>query len=620
MKYWSFALMYILTFLTADCLNAQPERWQQRVSYKMEIDFDHRKSQFDGKQLLTYTNNSPDTLDKVFYHLYLNAFQPNSAMDIRSRTIADPDRRVGSRIANLKKAEQGWQEVTSLKMNGKKTDYKTTGTILEVTLPEPILPNSKVTFEMEFKAQVPQQIRRTGRYNNEGIEYSMAQWYPKMCNYDYQGWHANPYVGREFYGIWGDFDVQIEIASEYIVAATGILQDKTSIGYGYSQTDPEKRPKKHKWHFIAKDVHDFVWAADPDYTHKVHTAGDGTILRFFYQPGEKTTDNWEKLPAIMDECLQFLNTNYGKYPYPEYAFIQGGDGGMEYPMATLITGERSLVSLVGVSVHELIHSWFQGVLASNEALYHWMDEGFTSYAQDEAMNHLKKLKLIPGTPESNPHLQSIKGYINFALSGSEEAMITHADHFITNSAYGVASYTKGQVFLEQLRYIIGKDAFDRGMLRYFNEWKFRHPNTNDFIRIMEKVSGLELDWFKEYFVHTTHTIDYAVDEMYGKSIIIKRDGVMPMPLDIAIKAKDGKIYKYHIPLDLMRGHKKGDIFFNEFEVKSPWEWTHPEYKLLIDVNVKEIESIEIDPSQRLADVDRSNNFYPRLHKMEFPDK
>ena len=214
---------------------AQPDRWQQAVKYKMDVDFNIKKHQVEGEQILEYTNNSPDTLDKVFYHLYFNAFQPNSMMDVRSRTIIDPDRRVADRIVKLSKSEQGFQKINSLKMNGSKVEFKEVGTILEVTLKEPILPHSIVVFEMEFTAQVPSQIRRTGRFNKEGIEYSMAQWYPKMCNYDYQGWHANPYVGREFYGIWGDYDVKIEIPSNYIVAGTGVLQNKDEIGYGYSE-------------------------------------------------------------------------------------------------------------------------------------------------------------------------------------------------------------------------------------------------------------------------------------------------------------------------------------------------------------------------------------------------
>ena len=178
--------------------------------------------------------------------------------------------------------------------------------------------------------------------------------------------------------------------------------------------------------------------------------------------------------------------------------IQGGDGGMEYPMATLITGERSLGSLVGVSVHELMHSWYQMALGTNESLYAWMDEGFTSWASDEVMNHLRGQGLIPGRALDDPHASDYQGYVNFAKSGFEEPLITHADHFVTNTAYGIAAYVKGAVFLAQLEYVIGKEAFRKGMLRYYNTWKFKHPNANDFIRVMEKQSGLELDWYREY--------------------------------------------------------------------------------------------------------------------------
>ena len=590
---------------------SQPDRWQQAVKYTMDVDFNIKKHQFTGTQKLEFTNNSPDTLYKAFYHLYFNAFQPNSMMDVRSRTIADPDKRVGDRIAKLNKTEKGFMSVKSLMMNDRKVAYKTVGTILEVTLSDPILPHSTVVFDMEFVGQVPLQVRRSGRFSKEGIEYSMAQWYPKMCNYDYQGWHANPYVAREFYGIWGDFDVTIHMPSEYIIGATGVLQNKDEIGYGYSNSEPASRPNKMAWHFKAEKVHDFVWAADPDYQQIVHKAHDGTLIRFFYQPGEKTTENWQKLPAIMDESLRYINARYGKYPYPEYSFIQGGDGGMEYPMATLITGERSLVSLVGVGIHEWMHSWYQMMLGTNEALYHWMDEGFTSYGSNEVMNYLKVKKMIAGDPEENPHLEEVRGYCTFALSGKEEPLITHADHFMTNTAYGVASYTKGEVFLEQLRYIIGEHAFDKGMLRYFDTWKYKHPNPNDFIRIMEKVSGLELDWFKEYFVNTTQTIDYDIEDMKGKSLIIRKKGNMPMPLDITVKDKNGKMYYYYIPQEIMRGEKKGDRFFGDFKVMSDWAWTHPTYKLDIDVSLNDVEIIEIDASKRMADVDRENNIYPR---------
>ena len=598
--------------LIVQVVNAQPDRWQQAVDYKMDVDFNIKTHQLTGKQKLKYYNNSPDTLYKVFYHLYLNAFQPNSEMDVRSREIIDPDKRVGDRITKLKWNEQGFIKVEALKMNSKPVKYKVVGTILEVTLSKPILPRKSVVFDMDFISQLPLQIRRTGRFNAEGIEYSFAQWYPKMCNYDYQGWHAHPYVGREFYGIWGDFDVKITLPSNYVVAGTGYLQNKAEVGYGYSDKEPASRNPRMTWHFKANKVHDFVWAADPDYKQIVHKMTDGTVLRFFYQPGDKTDENWQKLPPVMEEVFNYVNNKYGKYPYKEYAFIQGGDGGMEYPMATLITGERGLVSLVGVSVHELVHSWYQMVLASNELLYPWMDEGFTSYVSDDVMNHLIMKKLIPGKYEDNPHLGSVRDYIKFSKTGYEEALSTHADHYTTNAAYNVASYVKGAVFLEQLRYIIGEDAFSKGMLVYFNTWKFKHPNPNDFIRIMEKVSGLELDWFKEYFVNTTDTIDYEIVEMRGNELIIKRIGQFPMPLDITVKLNDGTLLNYYIPLDMMRGSKKGDIVFHDFKENTPVSWVKTGFSIFINNNINDIDKVEIDASQRMADTDRNNNIWPRF--------
>ncbi len=597
-------------------LLAQPDRWQQRAEYKMEIDFNVKKHRYKGKQTLVYFNNSPEALDKVFYHLYFNAFQPGSMMDVRSTTIADPDRRVASRISKLEKDEIGYQEVKSLRHNGKAVSFKTVGTILEVSLNEAIPANSKATFEMEWEAQVPLQIRRSGRDNKEGIDYSMTQWYPKMCEYDYQGWHANPYVGREFHGIWGDFDVRIAIDRDYIIGGTGVLQNANEIGYGYEEKGTKvKRPKSKKltWHFIGENVHDFAWAADPDYTHRKLQLKDGPLLHFLYQKNEKTEEVWERLPSIMETAFPFMNSKFGVYPYPQYTVIQGGDGGMEYPMATLITGHRNLSSLVGVTVHELFHSWYQMILGTNESLYPWMDEGFTSYGSNETMNYLKSKGLIPGaTPTENPHLNSLRGYANFAQSGSEEPLSTHADHFSLNSAYSVASYVKGEVFLYQLSYILGKEAFDQGVLDYFNTWKFKHPNPNDFIRIMEKASGLELDWYKEYMVNTTHTIDYAIEsikEAGSKTeVTLRKVGKMPMPIDILVTEAGGKKTMYNIPLRMMRGEKT-DGTLGKLEVLEDWPWTHPEYKFELPIEMEKIVKIEIDPNHGMAETDIDNNVY-----------
>ena len=612
--------MLLAFCLTFGLLNAQPaERWQQKVAYTMDIDFDVKSHQFSGTQRIVYYNNSPDELSRVFYHLYFNAFQPGSMMEVRTRELPDGDNRIKGKITQMKPNEIGYLRVSSLKMDGKACDFQEVGTVLEVTLPKAIAPGDKATLDMEFTGQVPIQTRRSGRDNAEGIAYSMSQWYPKLCEYDYQGWHANPYVGREFHGVWGDFDVTLRIDSRYMVGATGYLQNAEKMGYGYSKGDafaPTPASGKTVWRFVAPNVHDFVWAADPDYTHTKLQAQDGPMMHFFFQKNDKTEEVWAKLPGIMDKAFTFINEKYGKYPYDVYSFIQAGDGGMEYPMATLITGERPLNSLVGVSVHELMHSWYQMILGTNESLYAWMDEGFTSYASDEVMNYLAKEGLLPGRKYTeNPHASSYIGFANFTKSGLEEPLSTHADHFTTNAAYGVGSYVKGAIFLHQLEYIVGEEAFDRGMLRYFDTWKYKHPNPNDFIRVMEKESGLELDWYREYMVNSTKTVDYAIKNVKkGKSnkesiVTLERKGEMPMPMDVVVTLGNGEIVHCHIPLRIMRGEKQEKPAKGQYVVLPDWPWTHPTYELAVPAKIKKISRVEIDPSGRLMDVDRDNNAY-----------
>lgn len=611
-----FSLITTILFLF-HFSNAQTDRWQQQAEYKMEIDMDVNTHQFTGKQTIKYYNNSPDELDKVFYHLYFNAFQPGSMMDMRNRSLSDSDRRVKGRIQNLKPNEIGYHKIKSLTLNGAPVKYEIVGTILEVSLDTPIPPESNVTFEMEFDSQVPVQIRRSGRDNAEGISYSMSQWYPKMCEYDYQGWHANPYIGREYYGIWGDFDVKISIDKKFILGGTGYLQNAIEIGYGYEDKGTTvNRPSGEKltWHFFAPNVHDFVWAADPDYKHTSFKRKDGMVMHFLYQPGEKTNDNWEQLPKVMDAAFGFINENFGQYPYKQYSFIQGGDGGMEYPMATLITGNRRFTSLIGVSIHELMHSWYQMILGTNESLYAWMDEGFTEYATTETEHYLKSNKLMPGKPAEKLHAGTNNGFINFTKTKLEEPLTTHADHFQTNRAYGVAAYVKGHVYLTQLQYIMGKPTFDKAMLDYFEAWKFKHPNANDFIRIMEKASGLELDWYKEYMVHTTFTPDYGIESVKkGKkkstTVSLKKVGKMPMPLDVVVTFKDGSKEVFNIPLRIMRGEKSAESADQKFTVLEDWPWTNETYELTINEKLKKIVSIEIDPSERMLDGNKADNTY-----------
>ncbi len=557
--------------------------WQQHADYKMNIDMDVNTFQYTGNQELVYTNNSPNVLNKVFYHLYFNAFQPGSEMDVRSRTIADPDPRVGNRISKLQPNEIGYIKVNSLKQNGKTVTYETVGTVLEVDLASPIKPGESVAFNMNFDGQVPLQIRRSGRNNEEGVALSMTQWYPKLAEYDFEGWHADPYIGREFHGVWGNFDVTLTIDKNYVVGGTGYLKEEKESG------------NKKTLHFTAPNVHDFTWAADPDYIHDTAQVPNGPLLNFYYKStlDKEKLENWKKMQPKAVELMQYFSKHIGNYPYNQYSIIQGGDGGMEYAMCTLITGNRNFGSLVGVTAHEMAHTWFQFLLATNEAKHEWMDEGFTSYISSWAMNGIFK------SNNPNPSANAYRGYYYLANSGKEQPLTTHADRYQYNEAYGISAYSKGQVFMAQLGYVIGAENLKKTIKQYFNDWSFKHPTPNDFIRVAEKVSGLELDWYLTDFGQTTNTIDYAVKSINGNSITIERKGLMPMPIDLKVIYEDGSTEDFYIPLQIMRGEKPTTATTIE-----DWAWAYPTYTLETKKTVK---SVQIDPSGLMADVDQTNN-------------
>ncbi len=582
--------------------------WQQHVDYTMDVVMNVDNFQYSGSQKLVYTNNSPDTLHQVFYHLFYNAFQPGSEMDVRSRTIADPDARVRDRISKLSPQEIGYLKLKNIRQDGKKIEGKTVGTIYQLKLDQPLLPGQKTTLSLDFDGQVPLQIRRAGRDNAEGVALSVSQWYPKLAEYDFEGWHADPYIAREFHGVWGDFDVRITIDKDYVVGGSGYLQNPEEVGHGY-QENPD-HPVKHDgktltWHFIAPKVHDFMWAADPEYLHDIVQTNDGeTTLHFLYKNKPSVIENWKQLEKDALRLYDFYTSHVGPYPYDQYSIIQGGDGGMEYAMATLVVGDKPYGSLLGTTAHEWAHSWFHMVLATNESTHPWMDEGFTSYISTLFMNSIKK------EPSAFPFKNYYASYSKLANSGEEQPETTHSDRYKTNLNYSVNAYTKGALFLYQLGYLIGEDNLSKTLKRYYREWGFKHPTPNDFIRVAEKVSGAELQWYLTDWIKTTNTIDYAIDQVSGEGaqtkVTLKRIGLMPMPLDIKVEYTDGASEYFYIPLRMMYWSKP-----EAKNIQSDWPWTNPTYELKINRPEAQLKRIEIDPSQRMMDVNRVNNVYQR---------
>ena len=632
-KKLSLFVIAIIIFVSG--VSAQADRWQQRIDYKINAALDVATNIVKGTEDIVYTNNSTDTLRKVYFHLYWNAFQPNSSMDLRSRELGkntmtnrrgdvmkDWDARVTDRIQKLTPAEIGYQRVSQILIAGKAQKLIEHETILEVQLTNPIAPKTSAKLSLVFEAQVPKQIRRSGRDNAEGVRFSMSQWYPKIVEYDYQGWSTNPYIAREFYGVWGNFDVSLQLAKNYTVAATGVLQNPNAVANAQGLKT---------WNFKGNNIHDFVWAADDQFKHLSKEVRKGLTIHVYYKEKDAKSDSaWSNILYAAEKVLPYIEKNFGAYPYPQYSFIQGGDGGMEYAMATLIKGQS-----LGTVFHEWMHNWYQQVLGSNESLFAWIDEGFATFAESKVsrwydanaaaqspfISERAKAQVLASVEKAKLDLPltqagSYAGYMALAKSGLEEPASTHADHFNTNYAYSNAAYSKGATLLGLLGYVIGDSVRDAVLLNYYNTWKFKHPNANDFFRVAEKTSGIQLQWLKEYWVNSTKTIDYGLNDIQAGNntaiMSIQRLGKLPMPIEVLITYKDGTTELHYMPLDLMLGAKGAEGSVNRIVHKS-WQWVAPTYTFETSKPLSALKSIEIDPSYRMPDLNRSNN------KLEIPN-
>ena len=602
----------LLTFFSGLFSAQQNAYYQQYAKYKMDIDVDAQNFTYTGNQTLTYTNNSPDELKVVYFHLYWNAFKAGSMMDQRVAGQAkNGDSRLQvngiSRLASIPVEEEGAQNIHWIKQNGKDLKFEIQETIMKVVLDKPLKPNSSTTFTMNWDAVIPKQIRRAGRNNREGIDMTVTQWYPKIAEYDYDGWATFDYVGREFHAPFSDYEINIKIDKEYVIGAGGTLENPSEVK-GYDQKASVKADKDNKatWKWTAKNMLDFAWAADRDYTVENFTILDGPKVFYVYQKSEKTK-LWQESKPYVTKFFQIMNASFGRYPYPSYSFIQGGDGGMEYGMCTMILGEAtSLKGLLGLMIHEGGHSWNQQIMAYNESMRPWMDEGFTSYYESLVMHQI----LPPKEPEANPFVGSITNYRNFVKRGIEEPAVWFGDHHDNGSAYSFSTYVKGELFLVQLGYIMGEQNLTATMKEFYRQWNLKHPTDRDFLHIAQKVSGMDLKWFQNYWINTTKTIDYSVKNVeYGETsttITLENKGQVPMPIDFSILTKDKKVVNYQIPLNMTHVWKTQDIY-GDFRTLNYWPWTQKEYTLTIPYTKSQISALGIDFSQRLADVNVADN-------------
>ncbi len=604
---------FIILTLFFGLLSAQKNAYsQQHAKYKMDIDVDAKNYTYEGKQTLTYTNNSPDELNVVYFHLYWNAFKPGSMMDQRVTSQGkNGDSRLQingvSTLASIPKDEEGAQNIHWIKQNGKDLKFEIQETIMKVYLNSPLKANSSTLFTMEWDAVIPMQIRRAGRNNREGIDMTVTQWYPKIAEYDYDGWATFDYIGREFHAPFSDYEVNIKIDKNYVIGAGGTLENPLEVkGYDPKATLKTDKNNKTTWKWTAKSLLDFAWAADRDYTVNSFVVLNGPKVYYVYQKSEKTK-YWEESKPFVTQFFQIMNATFGRYVYPSYSFIQGGDGGMEYGMCTMMLGEaRTLDGLVGLMVHEGGHSYNQQIMAYNESMRPWMDEGFTSYYDDIIMHQL----FPPKSPQANPFTTSIDRYRNFVKRGIEEPAGWLGDHHDNGNAYSFATYYKGELFLVQLGYIMGEQNLALVMRTFYNEWNLKHPTDRDFMNIAQKISGMDLKWFHHYWINTTKTIDYGIKEVKydenSTTITLENKGTIPMPIDFSILTADKKVVNFQIPLNMTHTWKSKDIY-GDFKTIPYWPWTQKEYTLTIPYSKSQISALGIDFSQRLADVNLEDN-------------
>mgnify|MGYP001047287200 CR=1 FL=1 len=592
------ALLWIV--LPAQVPDAKTMDQAQRLSYLMKIDFNAQANTFSGYQQVNYENNSPDTLQDIFYHLFYNAFQPGSAMEERAMFIRDQEG-YALKIKALKPSECGYQVIDSLKINGILQPYTVTGTILKINLLSAINPHASVNIELWFKSQVPKMIMRSGRDNDEKVAFTMTQWYPKIAAYDRAGWHANEYIRREFYGPFADFDVSIKIDSAYTIAATGTLQDPAPL---------VQQQGKLLWHFKAHTVHDFAWAADTGYVHVAKKINDALQFNFYYKPETATVEDWEKIPNQVEDIFSWMEKKVGPYPYPQYSLVQGGSGGTEYPMLSMILGHRPATkgmakgySILTLAIHEIMHNWWYAAVANDENRNAWLDEGFALFFQYEYTDEIEK--------NNTPATRAIRASYDHMLPPTRlnalEPMSTPADYFDANWGYDASAYHKGAIFLNQLRYIVGEELFWKGIKKYYAKWIFKHPDGDDFINCMEQASGMQLKWYLDLWTKTNKNIDYAIGKIEKKGqateINLIRKGDMPMPVDIRITLKNGTIINYTIPLTAMYEAKKEP----GLTVEKSWSWTNPQYKLTVPYSYETTRQVDIDPGKYLFDIYEENN-------------
>ncbi|MCX7995578.1 MAG: M1 family metallopeptidase [candidate division WOR-3 bacterium] len=544
--------------------------YQQRVDYRIFCSLDDVRRELKISEKLVYYNNAPVSLETLYFHLYANAYRDNNT------TFAKELKRLGSyRFLKAKKSERGWIDINSVKKGDKVLNFITDETIMAVVLDRPLLPGDSIVLMIDAVLKIPKIFSRLGY---KGRHYEIVQWYPKPCVFDKKGWHKQGYhaIG-EFYGEFGNFDVSIELPADYVIAGSGVIIDSARI---------ENNRKVVR--FIAENVHDFAWVCDPNFEIEKREV-DGIDIEIYYLKKQKR--KWQNAGEYAVDALKRYNNWFGKYPYKKLSVVQGYfDGGMEYPNLVIIGGREDNLTkqFEMVIIHEIAHQWFYGIIGSNEMDEAWLDEGFTSYAEARYFvdkygieNSFFKSSFLPELRHN--YINRLMYYITLT-NQIERPILTKSYEFIDSPiAYQTAAYSKPSLFLRYLEAYLGSNTFDTILKRYFNDFKFKHPESQDFIRICEEVSGKDLKQFFYDLLHTTKYCDWHVKKISKNSLVVENKGKFLLPTDVFILTDNG-----------------GQVLKIERELDT-----------FVIADAKKIKKVIIDPYDYTPEANRYNNFYPR---------
>ena len=608
--------------------------FQQDVHYIIKADVNEKTNVVRATEQLIYTNNAPQDFDVVYFNLYQNAFTKGSYLEALHEANQQPITRMGMYEAN------GLGTVVkNVKANGKICKLEMDNTILKVYLPQPLRQGESITFSMDFMTYFDRGSfrRRMTTYNSFGAKhFNGVHWYPRICVYDQQrGWNIDQHLNKELYGDYGLFDVELTFANNYVVEATGALQNPSEVYPGDlrqrldaknfanktwneapSIITPYDSTQRKKWHFVANNVHDFAFTADPHYRICESNWNGIQCIGLVLEPH---ASRWQNSGDYIAKIIKTFSTDFGMYEYPKIIAADANDG-MEYPMLTLCGGADP--DYRGLFTHEIAHNWFYGMIGNNETYRAALDEGFTQFLTAWGLQKIDgdtmqtspiKNKFVRRNKEVNLVLDRnvYNRYMFDAVRADDKMLNTHSNDF--HGALGHENgysnvYHKTATMLYNLKYVLGEEAFLKGMQNYVNKWKIAHPYFEDFRQAITETTQTDLSWFFDQWLETTKSIDYGIKSIKKThipnqyKIKFKRYGKMQMPIEFQVKDKKNQVANYLIPNT--EWVKKTNA--TRLPKWYGWDILNPTFTAKIDVP-QGLKSVQLDPSNSIADVNPLNN-------------